>query len=65
MPPAYYNRGAAYAKLDQRERATEDYDKAIELDPNLAEEEPGFEATFAIAGLLAVITYTILRRGRG
>jgi len=56
--------------LKDYERAIEDFDKAIELDPNdaaayinreralskLNEEKgvPGFEAVFAIAGLLAV-----------
>ena len=34
---AYYNRGNAYVKLKESERAMEDYSKAIELNPNLAE----------------------------
>ncbi|MBT9438251.1 MAG: tetratricopeptide repeat protein, partial [Desulfobacterales bacterium] len=34
---AYYNRGVAYAFLNQYERAIEDYNKAIALDPNNAE----------------------------
>jgi len=34
---AYYNRGVAYAKLNQYEQAIKDYDKAIELNPNYAE----------------------------
>ena len=34
---AYINRGAAYANLNQHERAIEDYDKAIELNPDFAE----------------------------
>ena len=34
LAEAYYNRGLAYAKLNQHERAIKDYDKAIELNPN-------------------------------
>jgi len=34
---AYNNRGVAYAKLNEYERAIKDYDKAIELNPNYAE----------------------------
>jgi tetratricopeptide (TPR) repeat protein len=30
---AYYDRGLAYAAVDKRERAIEDYSKAIEIDP--------------------------------
>ena len=33
----YANRGRSYSSLDQDQRAIEDYDKAIELDPNDAE----------------------------
>jgi PGF-CTERM protein len=67
---AYNNRGLTYYHLKQYERAIEDYNKAIELNPNgadayynrelarskLKEQKgvPGFEAVFAIAGLLAV-----------
>ena len=85
----YYNRGNAYFYLKQYEKAIEDFDKAIELNPNnayaynnrgLAREKlkeqkpiqtltptpkengvPGFEAVFAIAGLLAV-AYLLRRR---
>ena len=76
---AYYNRGAVYDRLEEYEKALEDYDMAIALDVEVAErahynralvvskldeqnarEErtsvPGFEAVFAIAGLLAVIS---------
>ena len=34
---AYHNRGRSYDKLGQHQRAIEDYDKVIELDPNNAE----------------------------
>ncbi len=34
---AYYNRGGAYGNLNQHERAIEDYNKAIDSNPNLAE----------------------------
>ena len=34
---AHINRGDSYGKLGQSERAIEDYDKAIELDPDNAE----------------------------
>jgi len=34
---AYYNRGLAYAELNEYKRAIEDYGKAIELNPTLAE----------------------------
>ena len=34
---AYHNRGRSYDKLGQHQRAIEDYDKVIELDPNDAE----------------------------
>jgi len=34
---AYSNRGLAYAELGERKRAIEDYDKAIELNPDFAE----------------------------
>jgi len=34
---AYYNRGTAYAELGEYDRAIEDYNKAIELNPDLAE----------------------------
>jgi len=34
---AYYNRGNAYYRLNQYERAIEDYNKTIELNQNLAE----------------------------
>src|SRR5207247_8256440 len=30
---AYYNRGNTYSKLKQYERANDDYNRAIELDP--------------------------------
>ena len=33
---AYNNRGGSYSDLDQHQRAIEDYDKAIELDPSYA-----------------------------
>ena len=33
---AYSNRGRAYASLGQPERAMEDFDEAIRLDPELA-----------------------------
>ncbi|HIB13370.1 MAG: tetratricopeptide repeat protein [SAR202 cluster bacterium] len=40
---AYHNRGRSYDKLGQHQRAIEDYDKVIELDPNDAEaQRPGF-----------------------
>ena len=66
--------------LEQYERAIEDYDKAIELNPNfpaaydsrevarskLKEQNdvPGFEAIFAIVGLLAV-AYFSRRKNKG
>ena len=34
---AYYNRGLAYANLNDYKRAIEDYDKALELNPNYTE----------------------------
>ncbi|PXF60920.1 MAG: hypothetical protein C4B59_07075 [Candidatus Methanogaster sp.] len=34
---AYNNRGVAYARLNQHERAIEDYDRAVELNPEDAE----------------------------
>ncbi len=34
---AYNNRGAAYAVLGQYQLAIEDYDKAIQLDPDYAD----------------------------
>ena len=33
---AYRNRGLSYSDLGQNERAIEDYDKAMKLDPNSA-----------------------------
>ena len=33
MTSAYLNRGTAYAELGQKERAIEEYSRAIELDP--------------------------------
>ena len=66
---AYNNRGIAFAVLGQYEKALEDFDKAIELYPNgeysenrelvrskLKEQNyvSGFEAIFAITGLLAL-----------
>ena len=32
-PGAYYNRGNAYRRLGQQQRAVEDYDEAIRLEP--------------------------------
>jgi len=74
---AYNNRGTAHYYLKEYEKAVEDYNKAIELDPKdtraydnrelalskLKEQKgvPGFEAVFAIAGLLAV-AYLVRRR---
>src|SRR5580693_1748094 len=34
---AFYNRGTAYANKGQADRAIEDYDQAIRLNPNFAE----------------------------
>ena len=36
MAVSYYNRGNAYAKLKKHDKAIEDYNKAIELDPEYA-----------------------------
>ena len=33
----YYNRGVAYGKKGELDRAIADYDQAIRLDPNLEE----------------------------
>ena len=68
---AYANRGLAYHELSQYERAIEDFGKAIALDPTNIDADHnrdlamskskkqkltlGFEAIFAITGLLAVV----------
>lgn len=36
MAEAYYNRGCAYSKLKENEKAVQDYSSAIELDPDYA-----------------------------
>ena len=71
---AYNNRGVAYYNLKEYEKAIDDYNKAIELDPNMplvydnlglarckSKKVLGFEAVFAIAGLL-VVTYLLRSR---
>ena len=35
-PPPYYNRGATYANIGQYERAIQDIDEAIRIDPQNA-----------------------------
>ena len=54
-------KGIGFGMSGEYGRAIEDYNKAIELDPNLATNVPGFEAVFTIAGLLA-LTYLLRRR---
>jgi tetratricopeptide (TPR) repeat protein len=81
MVYAYYGRGTAYIELEQYERAIDDYNKAIELDPNCADVyynrdlaigklkkqklTPGFEAVFAITGFLAVAYLLKSRKSNG
>lgn len=70
---AWYNKGSDFGCLGRYEEAMRCYDKALEIDSNHEEEsynkdlarkkleQPGFEAVFAIAGLLAV-AYLLRRR---
>ena len=49
-PPAYYNRGFAYGDLGQQERAIEDYDEAIRLNPQFANPYAGRALAYTLLG---------------
>ncbi|HEM46380.1 MAG TPA: tetratricopeptide repeat protein, partial [Alphaproteobacteria bacterium] len=38
---AYYNRGLAYGSMGEYDKASRDLNRAVELDPSLANQEQG------------------------
>jgi tetratricopeptide (TPR) repeat protein len=50
LAEAFYNRGAAYAAKDQYDRAIEDYDHAIQLNPNDARASVARGGAYAVKG---------------